>query len=187
MRLAIYDEAWVLNVETCPCDVELVEALDVMAIRGKTLFHFGTGVHHVVGRSLCNPSSRNTVLAVTACPGEYVAYMDLVSADAATAELYKVIFCDIFTLSSNILPMFDLVTLFHLCEDYNSVRYAYAPLNDASLLELMIGQTVPNGRLAFYSGSISFKDAYPLIEQAESRGLIRRAEEYKHLIFYTKV
>jgi len=184
MRLAV-DDAWVLDTDNCPCDVELVEALDLMVIRGKTLFHFGTGLHHVVGRSLCNPSSRNMVLAVTATPKEYVAYMDLVSADAETAKLYKVIFCDIYTLSSNILPRFDLVTLFHLGEEYEEP--AYACLDDASLLALMIGQTVPNGRLAFYSGSTGFKETWPLIEQAESRGTIRRAEEYKHLIFYTRV
>ncbi len=187
MRLAVYDEAWALDVDECPCDVELVEALDLMAIRGKTLFHFGTGLHHVVGRSLCSPSSRNMLLAVTASPQEYAAYIDLVSADAETAELYKVIFCDIYTLSSNILPLFDLVTLFHLCEYYDPVRNAYAPLDDASLLALMIGQTVPNGRLAFYSGSSAFDKACPLIEQAERRGAIRRAERYKHLDFYTKM
>lgn len=186
MRLAVYDEAYPLDIDECPCDVELVEALDLMAIRGKTLFHFGTGLHHWVGRSLCNPSSRNMLLAVTANPEEYIAYMDLVSADAAIAALYKVIFCDIYTLSSNILPLFDLVTLFHLCEMYDPVRNAYAPLDDASLLALMIGQTVPNGRLAFYRGSSAFKKAQPLIEQAESRGAIRPAERYKHLVFYTR-
>jgi hypothetical protein len=185
MRLATYEDVWLFSPDLCPCDAELLEALALMQVRGKTLFHFGTGQHHLVGRSL--PASRNTVLAVTASQGEYEAYMDLVTNDAEIATFYKAMFCDIYTMSANMLPMFDLVTLFHLCKYYHPSRNAYSPLNDETLLALMISRTMPNGRLVFYSGSDGFAQTLPLIEAAERRGAITRAEQHKHLLFYQPV
>jgi SAM-dependent methyltransferase len=187
MKLATYRQAWPLDTVICPCDAELVEVLEIMEIRGKTLFHFGTGSHHLVGRSLPRPTSPNKVLAVTANREEYDAYIDIVMEDAEIAKLYKVMFCDIYTLSGDILPVFDFVTLFHLCEFYRPERHSYAPLDDEALLALMIERTAPGGILAFYTGSCAFSRARPLIEDVARRGLIRKLSQYKHLDLYTKV
>jgi hypothetical protein len=186
MTLATYNKAWPLDTAICPCDAELIEVLHLMKIRGKTLFHFGTGHHHLVGRSLPSPTSRNSVLAVTASRDEYGSYMDLVSKDPEIAKLYKVVFCDIYTISASILPLFDVVTLFHLCEFYDPARNYYAPLDDEALLALMIERTAPGGFLAFYTGSIAFSKVRPLIEHVERRGLVRELAQYKHLDLYAK-
>ncbi|MET0395552.1 MAG: hypothetical protein ABW277_01865 [Longimicrobiaceae bacterium] len=187
MKLATYKQAWPLDTVVCPCDAELVEVLEIMEVRGKTLFHFGTGSHHVVGRSLPRPTSRNKVLAVTANREEYEAYIDLVTEDPEIAKLYKVIFCDIYTLSGDILPVFDFVALFHLCEFYKPERNYYAPLDDEALLALMIERTARDGLLAFYTGSCAYSKARPLIEEVGRRGLIRKLTQYKHLDIYSKV
>ena len=50
-RLRYIAHSWPFRPDVCPCDVHLCDYLDERTIRGRTVFHFGTGGHHLVGRS----------------------------------------------------------------------------------------------------------------------------------------
>jgi hypothetical protein len=62
-------------------------------------------------------------------------------------------FADIYTLSQKILPRFDIVTLFHLCEYYDEQKSVYARLNDVKLLELFLSKLNPGGKIMFFTKS----------------------------------
>ena len=48
-QLNIWDVNWYLDEAQCPCDVHFLEFLAQEKIERATIFHFGTGGHHVVG------------------------------------------------------------------------------------------------------------------------------------------
>lgn len=152
-RLNVSDTAWPLRVDLCPCDTLFVDWLRQRGIGGRTVFHFGTGAHHVVGVDNATFKRPNRILGVTASAGEYDSYIEKVTADPALAVSYKVLFADIYTLDARLLPVFDVVSLFHLCEFHDPVRSAYAPLDDRRLLLLFLEQLASRGRILFYLGS----------------------------------
>ena len=47
-KLHLYDDTWELN-DCCPCDLQFLEFLKKKKIRNATIFHMGTGAHHMVG------------------------------------------------------------------------------------------------------------------------------------------
>lgn len=185
MRLNIFAESW-RYVDYCPCDLHFAGYLEARAVRGKSIFHFGSGEHHLVGlrNALRQPQDRNEILAVTASPEEHARYLQLVVDDADLANSYKVLFTDIYTLSPRLLPDFDLVTLFHLCEYYDPERSAYARLDDAGLLHLFLSKLAPGGRLFFYTGSEGFHRTEPMVAELVDRGRIEPVEAYESLIVY---
>src|SRR5262245_3374661 len=130
MQLNYYDHAWPLNVPQCPCDVHFLEYLQKHNLTEKVIFHFGTGAHHIVGKTNFESGEPNEILAVTASPREYEKYIEFIIHNPAAARCYKVMFTDIYTLTPRIIPNFDLVTLFHLGEYYDEERSAYAQLDD---------------------------------------------------------
>ncbi|HEY7214696.1 MAG TPA: hypothetical protein VIC28_08700 [Thermoanaerobaculia bacterium] len=186
MRLNYWPYSFPLLEAECPCDVHFVQYLAERKIRGKAIFHFGTGEHHLVGfnNARRRPHNRNEVLAVTASPEEHAAYVERVIRNAELAKQYKVLFADIYTFTPRLLPRFDLVTLFHLCEFFDPVRSGYAPLDDAGLLELFLGKLNAGGRLFFYRGSMSFDQARPIIEDFVRRGRLWWREDFKTLAVY---
>jgi hypothetical protein len=186
VRLNYWKESWPLSEADCPCDLHFLEYLAGKGLTRKTIFHFGSGEHHVLGvRNAKRPEEeRHEILAVTASPQEHAAYVELVTGRADIAVHYKVMFADIYTLAPRLLPSFDLVTLFHLCEFYDPVRSRYAPLDDASLLRMFIGKLSRGGRVAFYTGSSHFHLARPIIDRAVRRGWLAPADRHKTLEFY---
>jgi hypothetical protein len=186
MRLNYWQYSWPLAEEICPCDLHFVEYLAQRKIRGQCIFHFGTGEHHVLGRSNARRRSpnRNEILGVTASPREHAAYVELVTRKAEVAKQYKVLFLDIYTLNPRLLPDFDLATLFHLCEFYDPVRSRYAPLDDAKLVELFLGRLNGGGRLVFYRGSMAFEKARGIIDTFVRQGRLRWREDFKTLAIY---
>src|SRR4051812_23788229 len=91
-----YWEQWGLHPELCPCDVHFNEWIEANAIRNKTIYHFGTGTHHIVGRHQAEFGTGNVVLAITASKGEFDAYSSLVIENARVAKSYQVYFGDIY-------------------------------------------------------------------------------------------
>src|SRR5207248_2823686 len=91
------------------------------------------------------------------------------------ANGYKVLYADIYTLSSKMLPSFDIVTLFHLGDCYDEQPYskelglgdpeldtnrlnsAYAPLDDLGVLRLFISKLNPEGKILFNTNSEGFR------------------------------
>jgi hypothetical protein len=175
-RLNISDEAWPLRVDLCPCDTEFVAWLKARGIAGKAVFHFGTGGHHVVGIENAKLKRPNQVIGVTASPGEYQSYVELVTSDPTLAVSYKALFADIYTLDPRLLPAFDVVTLFHLCEFHDPVRSAYAPLDDRKLLTLFLERLQPRGRIVFYLGSNGRDAMLRLVDKFIAAGRLAVAE-----------
>jgi hypothetical protein len=186
MQLNYWKDSWPLDVAECPCDVHFLEYLRKHNINDKIIFHFGTGEHHIVGKE--NPTDRpNEIFAITASREEYDSYARFIIDNPAAARYYKVIFGDIYTLTPRIVPDFDLVTLFHLCEYYDKARCAYAELNDSSLLDLFISKLKPGGRILFYKRSSHFWKARRIIKEFTERGKLTKQDEYKTLLVYAPV
>ena len=151
VRLNFWRHSWPLKPDVCPCDVDFCDFIDDNNIRDQVIFHFGTGEHHVVARRNIDLQPPNHVLAVTASEAEYGSYIKYVIDNPHAGNYYKVLFLDIYTLSDRILPRFDVVTLFHLCEFFREQTSQYAPLDDRRLLDLFISRLQPGGAIAFLS------------------------------------
>jgi hypothetical protein len=173
-----------LRVDICPCDIHFVEYLRANQVRDKVIFHFGTGEHHILGKTNLEAGVPNEILAMTASPEEYEKYIEFVIDNPLAAGGYKVIFGDVYTLTPRIVPGFDLVTLFHLCEFYDEGSAAYAELNDSSLLELFLSKLNPGGRIFFYTGSSHFARSQAIIESFVNEAKMVQVDEYKTLLAY---
>ena len=184
MRLNYWEASWPLVAEMCPCDLHFLEYLQTREIRDKVIFHFGTGEHHILGKKSLETGGTNEILAITASPKEYESYMEFIIDNPFAARIYKVIFGDIYTLTPRILPNFDLVTLFHLCEFYDEERSAYAQLNDSSLLDLFLSKLNPGGKIFFYKGSSHFANGRAIIESFVKEEKIIQVDEHKTLLAY---
>ena len=183
MRSTPRRAAWPLRPERCPCDLDFVDYLRARRITDKTIFHFGTGAHHVVGRA--NHRDRaNHVLAITASPDEHAAYIELVLGDPEVATKYQVLFADIYCLDPDLLPALDVVTLFHLHEFYRPEHAAYARFDDRSLLAMLCGRLRDEGRVLFYRGSDGFPATKRTIADAVDRALLRPLEQWGSLLVY---
>jgi hypothetical protein len=49
MKMNYYADKWKLDLSRCPCDAHFNEWIDHKKLRNKTIFHFGSGNHHLVG------------------------------------------------------------------------------------------------------------------------------------------
>lgn len=178
--------AYELNPERCSCDVDFVDYLKQFNIRGKNIFHFGTGAHHIVGLENQAFDRPNEVLGITAANPEHQAYVRLVLKNSALTKYYKVLFADIYTLTANTLPAFDFVTLFHLCEFYLPENAPKVHQTDRSLLQLLIDKLNPDGKILFYTSSFRWSEAKVIVDAFEQAGQIKLIDQYKGLLIYAK-
>jgi hypothetical protein len=181
-RLNYFTEAWPLLEDICPCDIHFLEYLERHAERGRRIFHFGTGEHHILGRRNHALGAPNEILALTLSPEEHQQYVEFVINSPRAARSYKVIFADIYTLTSSFVRNFDLVTLFHLCEYYSEKQRAYAPLDDTSLLELFVENLNLGGRIFFYEGSWGYEKTSRIITRFVDAGRLRIEKRFMSLI-----
>jgi SAM-dependent methyltransferase len=181
MKLNYWENSWPLDRDRCPCDLDFLEYLTRCGAHGKSIFHFGSGEHHILGRGNVATAGHNHILAITASRNEHSTYVDLIIRHPEIAQWYKVLFADIYTLTAPLLPSFDFVTLFHLCEYYDPAKSAYAHHDDESLLELFLSRVNPGGRILFYQRSSSFEKALPIIRRAIASGRLVEEEDYKSL------
>ena len=182
MQLNYWPNSWPLDRERCPCDIHFIEYLAKTGAASKSIFHFGSGEHHILARANIGAPKRNEILAITASKSEHAAYVDLIIGNPEIANYYKVLFGDIYTLSSALLPDFDFVTLFHLCEFYDFAKSAYARHNDESLLDLFLSKLKPGGRILFYRRSSAFAKARLIIQDCLSSGRLVEEEDYRSLL-----
>ena len=181
-----WDAVWDLVEDLCPCDVHFVEFLEAELIKGASIFHFGTGAHHHVGIRCAGNGNDNAVLGITASPGEHQSYVELALNRPEISRLYKVLFGDIYILEGRLLPDFDVVTLFHLCEFRSEQNDAYGAMTDREMAELLIGKTRPGGWVLFYTGSMAFEAARPVIAELEASGSIEAHGRFKSLLLYRR-
>lgn len=181
MSLHIQEYVWDLDVAQCPCDVHFLELLAERGIEGKRIFHFGTGNHHVVGLRSAESGQGHSILGITATPKEYTSYMDLVIEKPLVGSHYKVFFGDIYQLDGRLLPRFDIVNLFHLCEFRAAKNDAYGALDDRALALMLLEHLEPGGLMIFYTGSFAYPDAAPIVDALEREGRLEAAGTFSSL------
>jgi len=187
MAMNIWDVNWFLDEKQCPCDVHFLEYLEREKITGASIFHFGTGGHHVVGIRTAQNGTGNAVLGITASPQEYNDYVKLVIERPEIGRTYKVFFGDIYQLDARLLPEFDLVTLFHTGEFRTEKNDEYGALTDLEVAELLVNKLKAGGRVLFFAGSFAFDKAEAVATQLVAKRLVTAEPEYKTLRVYRKV
>ena len=184
--LNVWGYAWNLDVDQCPCDVDFIAWLDENGTTDSAIYHFGTGAHHTVGIACADPKRRNAVLGITANTDEHRAFVELVLARPEVLRYYNVTFGDIYLINPKLLPTFDAVTLFHLCEFRSERTDAYGGLTDREVLDILTAKTRPGGHILFFSRSFAFDDAERIIAVWEREAEVERVGEYKSLVVYRK-
>ena len=184
--LHYWDAYWALRIGDCPCDIHFVEWLDANKVVDSAIFHFGTGGHHHVGIACAKAERRNAVLGITASPPEYEDFIKLAIARPEVLRHYNAVFGDIYLLNRRLLPVFDVVTLFHLCEFRGEKNDAYGGLTDAEVAALLTEKTRPGGHILFYPGSYAFDRAKPIIETWAKTHDVERVEDFQTLQVYRK-
>jgi hypothetical protein len=190
-KLLFWDDSWDLREKECPCDVHFIEWLDREKVTGSAIYHFGTGNHHHVGIECARESRRNSVLGITAAPQEYQKYIELAIARPEVLRYYNAVFGDIYLLNPKLLPVFDVVTLFHLCEFRGERTDAYGGASDLDVANLLTDKTRPGGHILFFTSSFAFAwdgpmSAKKVIARWEKERTVERVGEYKSLLVYRK-
>jgi SAM-dependent methyltransferase len=178
--------AWALDLSDCPCDVQLVEYLQRFNVSDRSIFHFGTGSHHLVGRENQQLPQPNQILAITASHPEHEAYVKLVLQEREIERNYKVLFSDIYTLDARNLPNFDVVTLFHLCEFYLPDQAVFLRHDDRSLLAMFVEKLNSGGIVILYDRSNDWPKAQLLIQALIASQVIEPVDTYKNLRIYRR-
>jgi hypothetical protein len=78
-----------LDRKRCPCDFHFPEYLTKRGVGSKSIFHFGSGEHHLLGRANVVGPKRNEILAITASKSEHAAYVELIIRNPEIAKYYK--------------------------------------------------------------------------------------------------
>lgn len=187
-RLNFWDDNWEPRSD---CDVHLIDWLDDNRITDAAIYHFGTGGHHHVGIECAKPERRNSVLGITAAPREYDKFVGLAIERPEVLRYYNAVFGDIYLLNERLLPTFDVVTLFHLCEFRGPKTDAYGGLRDLDVTNLLTDKTRPGGHILFFPNSFAFAwdrptSAKTVIAQWERERPVERIGEYKSLLVYRK-
>jgi hypothetical protein len=185
-KLHFWDAVWDLQLAQCPCDVHFCDWLEIEQIKDASIFHFGTGSHHVIGIRTAENGSNNCVLGITASPGEYDAFVKLAIERPDVEKSYKVFFGDIYQLEKRLLPQFDVVTLFHLCEFRDERNDLYGALTDLEVTTMLTQLTRPGGYIVFYTKSFAFDTAEKVIAVWEQEQKVEKVGLYETLLVYRK-
>lgn len=189
MTMNLWDAKWDLDEAQCPCDIHFNDWIVANKIAGKTIYHFGTGTHHIVGIAQAANGLGNFVFAITASVVEYDTYIKLVSQNHHVAKSYVAYFGDIYLTDARMLPMFDVVTLFHANEYIHddTPSAEYGGLDDLRLARVMVERTRPGGHVLFYRGSFAWDKTDAMIATLSREGLLEREGEFKSLLACRKV
>ena len=188
LKMNYWTDKWDLHEDICPCDVHFNDWVEDRRISGKTIYHFGTGTHHVIGKRQSENGLDNMVLGITASIEEYEAYIKLVADRAQVNKSYIAYFGDIYLTNPRLLPDFDVVTMFHLCEFFfpNTGSAEYGGLTDRTMLDLFTDKLRAGGHVLFYAQSIAFEKAKAVIAEWEKQKPVERVGEFKTLLVYRK-
>jgi hypothetical protein len=183
-KLNYWNQTWSLDEAQCPCDLHFVQYLQEKQAKDATIFHFGTGNHHIVG--LETAKANNAVLGITASPQEYDDYVELLIKNPRLGHTYKAYFGDIYQLDARLLPAFDYAALFHVGEFRTPDNDSYGALTDLEMTLLMADKLNPGGEVLFYTGSFAFDKAEAIgLELTKLRPFVP-APDYKTLKIFKK-
>jgi hypothetical protein len=185
-RLNYWNGTWSLDEAQCPCDIHFVEYLEKQGAKNATIFHFGTGNHHIVGLRAAQNGSNNAVLGITASPQEYDDYVELLIKNPRLGHTYKAYFGDIYQLDARLLPEFDYVALFHVGEFRTPENDNYGALTDLEMVLLLADKTKPGGEILFYTGSFAYDKAEVAAKELVGVKRFEPAGDFKTLKIYRK-
>ena len=135
---------------------------------------------------MSNDEKNNMLTAVTACPEEYVRYMNYCIDHPKLAWSYKPIFTDIYCLDERQIPPLDVASLFHIGEFSNEIRGEGPGLTDLQVLEIVFSKIKPGGFLLLYANSIGFPKIQEQIEQWSKDRKIYRESDHFSIVVYRK-
>jgi hypothetical protein len=179
-RMRVIAHSWPLRAKMCPCDLDFCDYLRERDIRSKSIFHLGTGGHHIVGLRNQVDGLENVILGVTVSPNELRRYLKLVIRDPLLGQNYKVLFADVHGMRAASLPHFDLVTLFHLGA-FGSTTNSGHVLSDVGVFDLFRSKLRPAGLLALYRDSWVYPRLQPIVAAATAAGAVKHLEDYRSL------
>ena len=166
--------------------MHFIDYLQHKGASGVTIFHFGTGNHHIVGLRLAASGTDCAVLGITASPQEYDDYVDLLITNPRLGHTYKAYFGDIYQLDPRLLPQFDYVSLFHVGEFRSADNDAYGALTDLEMALVLADKTKPGGEILFYSGSFAYDKAEVVGRELVRQRPFEAAPDYKSLRIFRK-
>ena len=193
------------NFGVCPSDTDISSYINIYETPkgGLTIFHFGTGGHHIVGLTNHQRVNPNFVIGITASPAEYQSYIELCLKDGSLGKDYVVYFGDIYNLQPQFLPPLDIASMPHIGEYYdptkgreanitvkgaNVDRSKYAALDDKSLLDLIVDKLVPGGRLLIYTRSHGASLTTDLLQNLiYEKKVLRYKQMHGSIAIYTKI
>lgn len=184
--LEIWDEDWQLDEDVCPCDVHFTQWLDHAGVKGKSIYHFGSGGHHIVGMDNMRKGAPNTILSITAAPKEFDHFVKLAIEHPRLSHDYQCLFGDIYLLNPKLMPRIDIATVFHLCEFRSEKQDEYGGLTDMQVMETLLDMLPADGRVLFYARSRDYWRAEPISKELVARGRMRHVETFKTLEIYVK-
>jgi hypothetical protein len=185
--LHYWDQSWDLRVAECPCDIHFLEWLEDQKTKHASIFHFGTGSHHIVGLKTAEDGSNNAVFGITASPAEYDAYIKMLIEKPRLGFTYKAYFGDIYQLDRRLLPEFDIVALFHVGEFRTEKNDEYGALTDLEMTRVLCDRLKPGGQVLFYSGSYAFDVAERVFGELTKAKVLADAGTFKTLRIFKKL
>jgi len=183
-KLNYWNQTWSLDEVQCPCDLHLVQYLQEKQVKDASIFHFGTGNHHIVGLEAAKDN--NAVLGITASPQEYDDYVELLIKNPRLGHTYKAYFGDIYQLDPRLLPAFDYAALFHVGEFRTPDNDSYGALTDLEMTLLMADKLKPGGEVLFYTGSFAYDKAEDVAAELVKVRPFAPAPDYKTLKIFRK-
>ena len=189
LKMNFWDAKWDLDEAQCPCDIHFNQWLEAEKITGKTIYHFGTGTHHIVGLTQAANGSGNAVFAITASPTEYDTYIKLALERPAILKSYVAYFGDGYLTNPKLIPPLDIATLFHAGEfiGENTTSPAYGGIDDLGLVRVLLDRMRPGGQLLFYTGSFAFDKAEAIVATLSREGTLKREGTFKSLLVCKKL
>jgi tetratricopeptide (TPR) repeat protein len=190
------------NPADCPADRDIAKYLDLYEPRngGLTVFHFGTGAHHHIGVANHHRQHPNRVIGITASPGEYEKYMQLCIQDGSLGSDYLVYFGDIYNLRPEFLPPLHVASMPHVGEYYDasqvkeagvhevgSTDRSYAPLNDRSLVGMIVDKLVLGGRLLIYVRSHGIEATRVILDELVAGQRLSHKMVHESIEVFTKI
>ena len=189
LKMNLWDAKWDLDEAQCPCDIHFNQWIEANQITGKTIYHFGTGMHHIVGLTQAANGSGNTVFAITASPVEYEAYIRLAQDQPRILKSYLVYFGDAYLTNPRHIPPLDIATMFHAGEyiGANTTTPEYGGMDDLALTRLLLDRMAPGGHVLFFTGSFAFDKADAIVETLSREKKLERAGTFKSQLVCRKI
>ena len=188
LKMNFWDAKWDLDEAQCPCDIHFNQWIEANKIVNQTIYHFGTGTHHIVGLTQAANGSNNAVFAITASTIEYDAYMKLALDRPQILKSYLVYFGDAYLTNARLLPQLDIATMFHAGEyiGANTTSPEYGGMDDLGLTRILVDRMRPGGHVLFYTGSFAFDKAEAIVETLSREKKMERAGAFKSLLVCRK-